>query len=108
MPLGLGFFTALAVAGALGLGLLRFDVLSYANLRIGVSIDWMAVVLCGALVGSLINILVARIRSKVREITVPVNVFGVTYRVPLAFEQGRTTIAVNVGELSCPRRSRST
>ena len=102
MPLGLGFFTALAVAGALVLGLFGFDVLSYAYRRIGVSIGWMAVILCSALVGSLINIPVARIRGKVREITAPVTVFGVTYRVPLAIEQGRTTIAVNVGGTIVP------
>ncbi len=102
MPLGLGFFIALVVVGVLVVGLLGFDVLSYAYHRIGIGIGWMAIIFAAALVGSLINIPVARIRGQVREISAPVTVFGVSYRVPMAVEQGRTTIAVNVGGAIVP------
>ena len=108
VPLGLAFFNVLAAAGVVILGLLGLDVLSYAYRRIGVSIGWMAIILAAALAGSLVNLPVARIRGKVRQISAPVTVFGVTYRVPLAIESGRTTIAVNAGVPSCPQRSRPT
>jgi hypothetical protein len=50
----------------------------------------MAVIMAAALLGSLINIPVARRPAKVRQITAPVTVSGVTYRVPLAVQTGRT------------------
>lgn len=102
MPLGMGFFVALVVLGVLVVGLLGFDVLSYAYRRIGISVGWMAVILAAALVGSAINVPVARLRGEVREISAPVTVFGVAYRVPLAVEEGRTTVAVNVGGAVVP------
>jgi hypothetical protein len=50
----------------------------------------MTVIMAAALLGSLINIPVARRPAKVRQITAPVTVSGVTYRVPLAVQTGRT------------------
>jgi len=50
----------------------------------------MAVIMAAALLGSLINIPVARRPAKVRQITARVTVSGVTYRVPLAVQTGRT------------------
>jgi uncharacterized membrane protein len=102
MPLGLGFFIALVVLGVLVLGLLGFDVLSYVYHRIGISVGWMAIIFGAALLGSMINIPVARLRGEVCQVSAPVTVFGVTYRVPMAAEQRRTTIAVNVGGAIVP------
>ena len=102
MPLGTGFFVALAAAGLLITGLLALDVLSYAYRRIGISESWMAIILAAALMGSFVNVPVARLRGKIREIDAPVTVFGVTYRVPLAVEAGRITIAVNAGGAVVP------
>ena len=45
LPLGMEFFLVLAMAGAVILVLLAFDVLSHACRRIGISVDWMAVIL---------------------------------------------------------------
>jgi len=101
MPLGAGFFLALVMAGLL-VGVLAFDALSYAYQRIGISVGWMAIIMAGALLGSLINIPVARLRAEVREVSTPVTVFGVTYRVPVTVRIGRTTIAVNVGGAIVP------
>jgi len=107
-PLGTAFFLALAMVGLLVFGLVALDALSYAYHRIGISLGWMAIILAAGLLGSMINIPVARLRAEVRHISTTVTVFGVTYRVPLAIRTGSTTIAVNVGGASSPRRSRST
>lgn len=102
MPLGSGFFLVLAMVGLLIVGLVAFDALSYAYRRIGISVEWMAIIMAAALLGSLINIPVARLRAEVRKVSAPVTVFGVTYRVPLVINTGRTIIEVNVGGAIVP------
>jgi uncharacterized membrane protein len=102
VPLSAGFFVILAAAGLLVIVLLGFDVLSEAYRHLGISPGWMAVILAAALAGSTINIPVATLRAKVREISVPVRVFGVTYRVPQLVRTGHTTVAVNVGGAIVP------
>jgi len=102
MPLSAGFFLALAAAGLLVAGLLGFDALSYAYRRLGISPGWMAVILAAALLGSMINIPVARLRARVHQASVLVRVFGVTYRVPRLVRSGHTIIAVNVGGAIVP------
>jgi uncharacterized membrane protein len=101
-PLGWAFFVALATFGVLIIALVGLDALSYVYHRIGISLGWMAVILVAALLGSMINIPVARLRSEVRQTSTTVTVFGVTYRVPLAVDTGSTTIAVNVGGAIVP------
>jgi uncharacterized membrane protein len=101
-PLGWVFFLALAMAGLLIIGLVALDALSYAYHRIGISIGWMAIIMAAALLGSLINIPVARLPCEVHQESTTVTVFGVTYRVPVAVQTGRTTIAVNVGGAIVP------
>lgn len=101
-PLDTAFFLALAVAGLLIIALVALDALSYAYHRIGISIGWMAIILAAALLGSMINIPVARLPGKVSQTSTTVTVFGVTYRVPLAVESGSTTIAVNAGGAIVP------
>jgi uncharacterized membrane protein len=102
MPLGTAFFLILAAAALLTIGLLAFDALSYAYQRIGISLGWMALIMAAALLGSLINIPVARLRAELRQISTLITVFGVTYRVPLAVWTGRTTITVNLGGAAVP------
>jgi len=101
-PLGMGFFVALTIAGLLIIGLVALDALSYVYHRIGISIGWMAIILAAALLGSMINIPVARLPAEVRQESATVTWFGVTYRVPLAIRTGSTTIAVNVGGAIVP------
>ena len=101
-PLGWAFFLALAIAGLLVIGLVALDALSYVYHRIGISIGWMAIILAAALLGSMINIPVARLRSEVRQESTTVTAFGVSYRVPVAVQSGSTTIAVNVGGAIVP------
>jgi uncharacterized membrane protein len=102
LPLGAGFFVALAVAALLIVGLLAFDVLTYTYRHLGISVRWMAVILAAALLGSYINIPVARFRAQVFRASALVTVFGVTYRIPVVVETGRTTVAVNVGGALVP------
>lgn len=102
IPLGTGFFLVLATAGLLIVGLFAFDALSYAYQRIGIGVGWMALIMAAALLISLINAPVARLRAQVRQISAQVTVFGVTHRVPLVARTGRTTIAVNVGGAVVP------
>jgi uncharacterized membrane protein len=101
-PLDTAFVMGLATAGLLIIGLVAFDALSYVYHRIGISLGWMAIILAGALLGSMINIPVARLRAQVRQENTLVTVFGVTYRIPLAIRTGSTTIAVNVGGAIVP------
>jgi uncharacterized membrane protein len=101
-PLGWAFFVALAIAGLLIIGLVAVDALSYVYHRIGISIGWMVIILAAALLGSMINIPVARLRAEVRRTSAMVTVFGVTYRIPVAVRTGSTTIAVNVGGAIVP------
>ena len=101
-PLGTVFFLASAVVGLLVIGLVALDALSYVYHRIGISLGWMAIITAAALLGSMINIPVARLRAEVRQTSTTVTVFGVTYRVPLAIRTGSTTIAVNVGGAIVP------
>jgi uncharacterized membrane protein len=101
-PLATAFFLGLTMAGLVVIGLVAFDALSYVYHRIGISLGWMAIILVAALLGSMINIPVARLRSEVRQENTLVTVFGVTYRVPVAVRTGSTTIAVNVGGAVVP------
>ncbi len=64
-PLGTAFFLALAVVGLLVIGLVALDALSYVYHRIGISLAWMAIITAAALLGSMINIPVARLRAEV-------------------------------------------
>ena len=66
------------------------------------SIGWMAIIMAAALLGSVINIPVARLRAEVRQTSTTVTVFGVTYRIPVAVRTRGTTIAVNVGGAIVP------
>ena len=53
-------------------------MLSYAYRRIGINVDWTAVILLAALIGSYIS-LVARLRGQICYISARVTVFGVLY-----------------------------
>jgi uncharacterized membrane protein len=101
-PLDTAFFLGLAMAGLLIVGLLALNALSYAYHRIGISLGWMVIILAAGLLGSMINIPVARLRAQIRQESTTVTVFGVTYRIPLAVRTGSTTIAVNVGGAVVP------
>jgi uncharacterized membrane protein len=75
-PLGTAFFLTLAMAGLLIIGLVALDALSYAYHRIGISLGWMAIILAAALLGSVINIPVARLRAEVRQISTTAGPLG--------------------------------
>jgi len=101
-PLGWAFFAALVIVGLLVISLAALDALSYVYHRIGISLGWMAIILAAALLGSVINIPVARLRAEIRHTSATATVFGVTYRIPVAVRTRSTTIAVNVGGAIVP------
>jgi len=101
-PLGWAFFLALAIAGLLVIGSVALDALSYVYHRLGISLGWMAIIMAAGLLGSMINIPIARFRAEVRQESTTITVFGVTYRVPAAIRTGSTTVAVNVGGAIVP------
>lgn len=102
-PAGSGVLIVLLGAAVLVIALLWFGALSYAYQRIGISPGWMILVLAAALLGSHVNLPLVTLRTPVDEpAQVPVRVFGVTYRLPVARPDGRTTVAVNVGGALVP------
>ena len=92
----------LVAVAVLAIGLLAFGVLSYAYARIGIGADWMLLILAVALLGSLVNIPVAILPARIVECTVPVRIFGVTYRVPARIRESAIVVAVNVGGAVLP------
>jgi uncharacterized membrane protein len=85
------------MAGLIGLG-----VLTYAYRRIGIGAGWMAALLGMALAGSLVNIPVAVVPTRIIHVQVPVRVFGFVYRVPAVLREQGCVVAVNVGGALVP------
>ena len=101
-PLGTGLFLIVVAAGVLTIALVGFDVLSLVSRRIGIGAGWLAATLAAGLLGSFVNIPVARLRAKVRTARVPVRAFGAIHYVPALIREGPTTVAVNVGGAIVP------
>jgi uncharacterized membrane protein len=100
-PLGGSFLFAGLVAVALLIGLLQVGVFSYAFARLGISPAVALILLLVSLIGSAVNLPVARLRNQVIEMRRTVTVFGVRYIVPMLTRRN-TTIAVNVGGALIP------
>ena len=102
LPHPAGYLLLLAlVLGALML-FLRFVLVDYAFLRLGLR-RWTAVTLLwGSLVGSAINIPVTQLPAKVIEQNTTVTRFGMTYVIPQVVVRDRTVIAINVGGALIP------
>jgi uncharacterized membrane protein len=101
-PVTASVLAVLVAAAFIVIGLLAFGALSYAYARIGISAEWMLVILAVALLGSLVNIPVATLPARIVACTVRVRVFGVVYRAPALVEQEAVVIAVNVGGAVVP------
>ncbi len=97
-----GFLLLFALILAALMLLLRFVLLDYALLGLGVSRRSAVFLLWASLVGSSINIPVARMPAEHLEQETTVDYFGMTYVVPHIVERGRTVIAVNVGGAVIP------
>jgi uncharacterized membrane protein len=76
--------------------------IGYAYERIGLSPGWMLAVLLSCLVGSRINIPVARFRDRAVLEDLYFSAFGVRYRIPVMRHTGSSTLAINLGGAIIP------
>jgi uncharacterized membrane protein len=79
------------------------DLLSFAYRRIGIAPGWLLVVLAATIIGSFVNIPVARLHNAVEQ---PgersISFLGIRYVIPAPLGSSETSIAVNVGGALIP------
>lgn len=100
-PLAGPFLLAAVLLAALLAAFLLVGVLTYALVRLGISPQAAALVLLACLLGSAVNIPVARFRDSAVQIESYVSVFGIRYFVPVLRSRS-TVIAVNLGGALVP------
>ncbi len=98
------FIAVLVIILAVVVGLVFFGVIGFAFSDIGFSPLAIVLILVATLVGSVINIPIAKLKSSVPIIREEyVNFFGLTYRVPqVQYGIAVTTVAINVGGALIP------
>jgi uncharacterized membrane protein len=102
LPLPPFFYLFLTGVLALVFFLIQFGVLTYAYRRIGLSANSALLLLIASLLGSYVNIAVARlpeVQTRAQEV---VDFFGEHYVVPVPVDWPGTVIAVNVGGAVIP------
>ncbi len=100
-PLTAPFLLAGLAAIALLVALIQVGVFDYTFARLGISPGIALLLLLASLLGSAVNLPVARLRNQVVQVRRTVSVFGVRYIVPMLTRRS-TTIAVNVGGALIP------
>lgn len=100
-PLAIPFLLAGFIAVLLLIAFVQIGIFSFALGRLGVRPEDAMLVLLASLLGSVVNIPVARLRTSVTQLRRVVTVFGMRYVIPVV-RSGRTTIAVNVGGALVP------
>ncbi len=95
MPFLLAAFFAVVLLTVL------IQVGSYTFYRLGIGPGAALLILLGSLVGSAVNLPVARLRNQVIEVRRTISVFGVRYLIPVLTKRN-TIIAVNVGGALVP------
>jgi uncharacterized membrane protein len=102
LPLALSFFFALVLITLFVLLLLELKAIGYAYGRIGIHPHYVFLVLLLSLVGSCINIPIARLRAKPILPECEVTCFGKRNVIPLVEDWPRTIVAINVGGALIP------
>ncbi|HUO03960.1 MAG TPA: DUF1614 domain-containing protein [Candidatus Binataceae bacterium] len=82
--------------------LVEINVINYAFQTIGLPPQLAFMALLAALIGSYINIPIARVEGGAMHPSAVVNSFGVRYRVPVHYADDSTILAVNVGGAIVP------
>jgi len=82
--------------------LVEIHVINYAFMALGLPPEMAFAALLASLIGSYINIPIARVASSNLHPATVVRSFGVRYQVPIAAEPGSTIVAVNVGGAIVP------
>jgi uncharacterized membrane protein len=100
-PLAGPFLLAGLVAVGLLVALLQVGIFSYVFGRLGISPGVALTLLLVSLIGSVVNLPVARFRNQIVQVRGTVSVFGVRYIVPM-LRRSSTTVAVNVGGALVP------
>jgi uncharacterized membrane protein len=101
-PLSLPVLVVLGLLLAVMAGLIQVGTLVYAYERVGIDRDWLLALLGLSIVGSAVNLPVARMRSSLMLGPRVVRVYGIRYLVPAVRERRETVIAVNVGGAVVP------
>jgi uncharacterized membrane protein len=101
-PLAAPFLIGLFVLALLAVAFVEVGVISYAYQQIGIPQGWLYTVLLGSVIGSHVNIPVARFPDHTEMHDTDVSYFGVRHRVPIVVPTGETTLAVNVGGALIP------
>lgn len=102
VPLALPFFLAFWVLAAIVVVLIEIGVLQYVFTTMGVSRRYMFALLVGSLLGSYLNIPVARLASHPVRSAQVVQYFGMEWVVPVMVNSPGTIVAVNVGGAIIP------
>src|SRR6266516_4765098 len=97
LPLSLPVLVVLGLLLAVMAGLVQIGTLVYAYERIGIDRHWLLALLGLSIVGSAVNLPVARMRGSVLLGPQVVRVYGIRYLVPAVRQRRETVIAVNVG-----------
>jgi uncharacterized membrane protein len=96
-PLPPSIMVALTMLATATLAAFAINLVSYAYVRIGIAEGWAFFILFASIVGSWINVPVAKLRGTVVFEPVLVRVFGMTYVVPGSVQPDNKVIALNVG-----------
>ena len=102
LPLTFPYFSILVGIFLFLLGMLQFGALSYAYVRLGVSLGTAVLLLFGSLVGSYFNIPVAQLPEQQIVSGREIDYFGMAYVVPMVVDWPGTVIAVNLGGAIIP------
>lgn len=101
-PVAPGFLVGLLLLSLVVAGLVQVGVLVYAYQRIGIGPAWLLGLLALSLLGSAVNLPVARLPAQIIRTARMVTVFGVPYLLPEMKERPGTLVAVNLGGAVVP------
>jgi uncharacterized membrane protein len=102
LPLTLPVLLVLVVLLLVLLGLVQVGTLVYAYERIGIDRDWLFALLVISILGSVVNLPLARLRDEVIVAPRVVRAYGMRYLVPEVRGRRETVIAVNLGGALIP------
>jgi uncharacterized membrane protein len=102
LPIAPSFFALLAAALGILLILVQIGVLRYAYMRLGVSSGMAFFLLFGSLLGSYVNIPIAKLGSETMVTEREVTYYGMRYIVPALTNSPEVILAVNVGGAVIP------
>jgi uncharacterized membrane protein len=101
-PLSPAFFSILVGLLVVAILLIHFGILSYAYVRLGVSLSTAILLLCSSLFGSYFNIPLVWLPGQQIESGRVIAFFGMHYIVPVVVNWPGTIIAVNIGGALIP------